>query len=744
MSACSDENYPDLVPPADTDTIEIGLSGSVGDGPVVSATITLQDAVGNVLLSGISDDQANYKLNGRVKRKDYPLVLAVDDGTDLVTGARPDFGMSAVIHQQGGNRIANLNPQGTLIRRIAQRLPGGLTVENSAIATATVLEQMSFGLDTAKVPDPVITQIDSANVTTIVRSSEALGEVLRRVRDRLIATGYNVTADDVFDVLAADLVDGVVDGRGDAEADARIAALLTLVSAQVIYETTQNRLKVDGYSATERLDNSIIQIAGNKQPAELTGDLLVTAGIIANAKQTFSALANYTDDIEAIVIRESLDRLTAGDTSSGAIAAYPAGAAAVFDAAITSVALAETSDLELVNATMRDGDITLPEAPEPDPETEPEPDVPGNTAPVISGSPAQAVMVENWYDFEPVVIDSENDPLVFSVVNRPAWLSFDAVTGRLSGFPSTSDAGRYVDIRLSVSDGELTSTLAPFTITVLEVPNAAPVISGSPATAIIAGQAYEFNANATDADGDELTFAISNMPAWSSFDTAEGRLYGTPSAADIGNSGAIVISVTDGKVSAELPSFSITVAAVPNTAPTISGSPATQLPVGEAYSFTPSAADADGDTLSFSIENRPAWASFNTATGRLYGTPDAGDAGTYGGIRIMVSDGVTSTSLGSFAIQVTAPVSSSGDVELTWVAPVTNVDGSALADLTGFKLYFGRVGDNLTESREIGNANATSYLVQDLDAGDWRFVLTAVNTGGQESRFSNEATFSIN
>ena len=88
--------------------------------------------------------------------------------------------------------------------------------------------------------------------------------------------------------------------------------------------------------------------------------------------------------------------------------------------------------------------------------------------------------------------------------------------------------------------------------------------------------------------------------------------------------------------------------------------------------------------------------------------------------------------------------SCNGIDELSWVAPVTNVDGTALTDLAGYKLYFGRVGGNLTESRDINNANATTYLVQNLDAGNWRFVLTAVNASGQESRFSDEATFSIN
>ena len=42
-----------------------------------------------------------------------------------------------------------------------------------------------------------------------------------------------------------------------------------------------------------------------------------------------------------------------------------------------------------------------------------------------------------------------------------------------------------------------------------------------------------------------------------------------------------------------------------NSAPTISATPATQASVGAAYTLAPQASDADGDTLAFSIQNKP-------------------------------------------------------------------------------------------------------------------------------------------
>ena len=72
-----------------------------------------------------------------------------------------------------------------------------------------------------------------------------------------------------------------------------------------------------------------------------------------------------------------------------------------------------------------------------------------------------------------------------------------------------------------------------------------------------------------------------------------------------------------------------------------------------AYSFTPTASDDDaGTTLTYSITNRPSWATLNTTTGELSGTPSNADVGTSSGIVITVSDGSLNASLASFTITV--------------------------------------------------------------------------------------------
>jgi len=175
--------------------------------------------------------------------------------------------------------------------------------------------------------------------------------------------------------------------------------------------------------------------------------------------------------------------------------------------------------------------------------------------------------------------------------------------------------------------------------------SASPTISGTPATAVAEDEFYTFTPIAEDSDGDSLSFSIQNPPAWASFDTVTGTLTGTPVNADVGTTSGIVISVSDGdNPEVSLTAFDLTVKNV-NDAPTISGTPVTATVALGSYSFTPTTEDVDGDTLTFSIQNPPDWASFDPATGALTGTPTNTDLGITNGIVISVSDNIAAPAM---------------------------------------------------------------------------------------------------
>jgi hypothetical protein len=354
------------------------------------------------------------------------------------------------------------------------------------------------------------------------------------------------------------------------------------------------------------------------------------------------------------------------------------------------------------------------------------------TAPLsISGSPATQVIAGKSYAFQPTTDAPSGTALTFSIQNRPVWATFSAVNGMLSGTPTAAQSAIYSNIVISVSDGTQSAALAPFSISV----TGQLTISGNPATQVVAGKGYSFQPTTNAPSGTALTFSIQNRPVWATFSAANGLLSGTPASSQTGTYSNIAISVSNGTQSSALAPFSITVTKATNSGPTISGNPPTSVNVGSPYSFTPTASDPAGNTLTFSIQNQPSWASFNTATGALTGTPAAADAGNYANIVISVSDGSASASLPAFTISVNQ--FSNGSADLTWTPVTSNTNGSVLVDLAGYRVHYGTSSNAMNTVVTLANRSLTTYLVTNLSSGTWYFGVTAYASDGTESTLSN-------
>jgi len=172
-------------------------------------------------------------------------------------------------------------------------------------------------------------------------------------------------------------------------------------------------------------------------------------------------------------------------------------------------------------------------------------------------------------------------------------------------------------------------------------------------------------------------------------------------------------------------------------APTIAGSPSTSDAAGQAYSFVPTTTNPGGGTLQFSITNTPAWASFNSLTGALTGTPSSGQVGDYSNIVISVSNGSGSASLATFSITVNTGSAATGSAALSWDAPTQNTDGTPLTDLAGYTIYYGTSSSELTQTIQLANPSATTYVVSNLSAGTYYFALAAHTTAATQGDMSS-------
>jgi len=459
--------------------------------------------------------------------------------------------------------------------------------------------------------------------------------------------------------------------------------------------------------------------------------------VVAGTKYSFQPGASDSDGDALTFSVKNLPAWATFDTSSGLVSGTPSAS--------------DVGSYPSITITVADGNATAQLAPFSIQVTPPAVVTPTNAPPTISGVAATSVQAGSHYAFQPSASDPDKNPLVFSVSGLPSWASFSTTTGLLSGTPSSANVGAFPNIVISVSDGHAQVFLQAFTLTVTAIPpappkNTPPKITGTPATSVAAGSTYSFQPAASDADGNKLTFAIGNKPAWANFSTTTGHLSGTPGTTSVGTYANILISVSDGTNTVSLPAFTIQVNVPPATAtpPTITGTPATTAQVGTPYAFTPTAHDASGKALSFSVQNKPSWAAFSIATGQLSGTPASSNVGTYANIIITVSNGTTSAALPAFTITVAAaPSQKVGTATLKWTAPTKNTDGSAVTNLSGYVISYGNSANMLSQTVSITSPSTTSYTVQNLGQGTWYFALSATESDGTTSALSSVVSKTI-
>jgi len=265
-------------------------------------------------------------------------------------------------------------------------------------------------------------------------------------------------------------------------------------------------------------------------------------------------------------------------------------------------------------------------------------------------------------------------------------------------------------------------------------------LSGSPATSIVAAHYYAFQPAANDPSGLKLAYSIANKPAWATFDTTTGRLYGTPlPQTNVGTYSNIVISATAGTTHASLAPFSIVVKALANSPPVVSGSPATTVVSGHPYAFQPTATDPNGLKIVFSASNLPSWATFNTSTGLVSGTPTTANVGTWSNIVITAYDGYYKGTLPAFNIvvasatpTVTPTTAATASATLVWTPPTENNNGTVLTTLAGYHIYYGTTPE-LGQTLTVSNPGLARYVMTGLTPTTWYFAITAYDKAGHES-----------
>ena len=318
---------------------------------------------------------------------------------------------------------------------------------------------------------------------------------------------------------------------------------------------------------------------------------------------------------------------------------------------------------------------------------------PIDNTPIFTSAAAVRVAENQTVAYRAVATDADGDALSYSLSGTDAALfTIDPATGVVSfitppDFEAPGDNGRdnVYDITVTASDGaNSTDQTVAITVTDVDEDGSAPIFTSAATASVAENQTAVYTAQATDADGDPLSYSLSGTDAaLFTIDPTTGAVsfiappdFEAPGDAGGDNVYDIVVTASDGTNSAEQ-AVAITVTNVNDNTPSFTSPDSADVEENQRLAYTTIATDADGDDLSYSLSGTDA-ALFtidpNTGAVSFIDAPDFEAPGDAGGdnvydIVVTASDGTNSTDQ-TVAITVT-------NVNEVGNAPIFTSDASA-------------------------------------------------------------------
>jgi Domain of unknown function (DUF4082)/Bacterial Ig domain/Putative Ig domain len=329
--------------------------------------------------------------------------------------------------------------------------------------------------------------------------------------------------------------------------------------------------------------------------------------------------------------------------------------------------------------------------------------------PVITSASTASGTVGTAFSY---TITASNNPTSFNATNLPAWATVNTATGVISGTPTAAGTS---NVTLSATNSAGTGT-APLTLTVTAP--APPVITSASTASGTVGTAFSYTITASN---NPTSFNATNLPAWATVNTTTGVISGTPTAAGTSN---VTLSATNAAGTGTAPlTLTINTPAQPviTSASTASGT------VNSPFSYTITASNSP---TSFNATNLPAWATVNTTTGVISGTPTA--TGTSNVTVSATNAGGTGSATLSLVIGVSLFLASD-------VPAVVNVNdtssvelgvkftASTAGNITGFRFYKGSQ-DTGTHTASLWSTTGTQLATATFageTASGWQTVSIA-------------------
>jgi Putative Ig domain/Bacterial Ig domain/FlgD Ig-like domain len=241
-----------------------------------------------------------------------------------------------------------------------------------------------------------------------------------------------------------------------------------------------------------------------------------------------------------------------------------------------------------------------------------------------------------------VAVDPNLDPITltasgatFATLNPPTT-GAGVVTTTMTLLPTLGASGEYTVTVNATANGQ--TDTETFVVHVLPTgSNLAPVVVAPPVQTVTEGSMLSFTVNASDANGDAITFlSASGLPSGAAFVTNSSNTSGTftwtPNASQSGAYDVVFVAANGLEGSAATHIQVLDSTGGGNRPPVLSVPATLSLNEGATASFTLTASDLDGDHVTLSASGLPSGATFtdngnNTAS--FSWTPGSTQSGTY-------------------------------------------------------------------------------------------------------------------
>jgi len=333
--------------------------------------------------------------------------------------------------------------------------------------------------------------------------------------------------------------------------------------------------------------------------------------------------------------------------------------------------------------------------------------------------------------------DIDGDALTFSMAGNVAHgtLTLNATTGVYSYAPVANYNGTdSFQFRVQDTSGAFATAQVNFTVNAV---NDAPVANNG---SFSLNEDSQFNGqvSASDVDGGALTFSLigNTTHGTLSLNATTGSFTYVPTANFFGSDG-FSVQVRDTSGATATAQMTLSIASVDDLPIAVSDLRSTTSNTAITVAVLTNDTNLGDGGIVVSVATAPTHGSASVSGNQVIYTP----ANNYSGsdtISYRITDVDGDTSVSTIPLNVTCTQNCTSDVKLSWSAPTTKADGTALTNLSGFMVYYGTSSKNYSNAIDVAGATSLTRTIAGLTAGTYYFAVTAYDANGTESGFSTE------